>query len=255
MSAALSRVELFDSVPALPDVLATLTSQSSDAWWCAALTDNIVRAAPEGVAWGSDCAPWAETPATRHAPAHTITPAEAVEVLATRDLWPWPVGDDASPRWWCSPPVARAPGDRYVDCFACNDLGHTADPPSLAALVAVASLGVDALRRAEGLALQLVGRAPRVVWRTMTREALRAFNEGGLRISAIGATDEACIVLTSRDSHSMAQDGSPNAWPVECPYRFPPVVAAWPVLRDLAALGLHLVALDGDRITLAVEAI
>lgn len=222
MSAALSRVELFDSVPALPDVLAVLTSQSSDAWWCAALTDSIVRTAPEGVMWGSACAPWAETPATRYAPAHTITPAEAVEVLATRGLWPWPVGDDAAPRWWCERCGGSGSAEgRSVPCGACgatmrlDDLGHTADPPTLAALVAVASLGAPTLLRVEELARVLVGRAPRVVFRIVARE-------------------------TARERHERTVGREPRATPAE---------------RDLAALGLHLVALDGDRITLAVEAL
>lgn len=249
MSAALSRVELFDSVPALPDVLATLTSQSSDAWWCAALTDNIVRAAPEGVAWGSDCAPWAETPATRHAPAHTITPAEAVEVLATRDLWPWAVGDDAAPRWWCErcQGCGWLPGWQHCGCVGEpeHEYGHTADPPTLAALVAVASLGVDTLRRAEGLALQLVGRAPRLTFRVMSREAIED-HHASMRGRTVRSDAQMALSLFA---HAHA-DGWRGDWA-----RGDGLHRAWPVLRDIASLGLHLVALDGDRITLAVGAI
>ena len=197
-------------------------------------------------------------------PAHTITPAEAVEALYAREtpLWPWSPGDDAAPRWWCEACDGTGerrrirPGRTSQTGLVCECGGrHDAEPQSLASFVAVASLGVPTLRNAYGLAAQLVGRAPRVTFRVMAREALREFNEASVHSSAIGLSDEACIVLASRESHCMAQNGSPNAWPVECPFRFRPIVAAWPVLRDLAALGLHLVALDGDRVTLAVEAL
>jgi hypothetical protein len=193
---------------------------------------------------------------------YEITPAEAVEALATRGLWPWPIGDDASPRWWCKrcegsgklrlffernppPGVIRIDAMPHASvCPVCR--GHTADPPTLAALVAVASLGVDTLRRAEGLALQLVGRAPRIVWRVMSAEAIALWADDGAGRPVAEAPQTipqaACVAAVARSAR----------WLREAPAD---VAAAWPMVRDLTALGLHLVALDGDRMTLAVEAV
>lgn len=198
--------------------------------------------------------------------------AEAVEVLATRDLWPWAVGDDASPRWWCErcqgegavmlPRIPRgADGVTPTRCPCARDstreewdrsmveyVSDLRDPPSLAALVAVASLGVDTLRRAEGLALQLVGRAPRIVWRVMSREALREWSMLGAGRTA----GEGPATIAQAEWLRAKWAGPSPWWLTEAPAD---VAAAWPAVRDLMALGVTPVALDGDRITLAVEAI
>ena len=278
MSAA-ADVRRTDPRPALADVLAALTGESRGAW-LAILREYVglprdMRWERDALVWGRPWQaqregvrdprmtrrPWITTPAAREprridgavvivevAPAHAITPAEAVEALATRGLWPWPVGDDASPRWWCE---------------FLND-AIIADPPTLAALVAVASLGVDTLRRAEGLALQLVGRAPRLVWRTMSREALRAWAyRTGRRVGEPPVTVAQAAALASMPAESEGWAGAVGSWldrwsgPSPWWLREAPadVVAAWPALRDLAALGVTPVALDGDRVTLAVEAI
>ena len=194
---------------------------------------------------GYGCWPWA-----------VETPAEAVEVLATRSLWPWPVGDDAAPRWWGG--VGRA---QRRECWrvpaglVCELCEGTADPPTLAAIVAVASLGVDTLRAAEGLAGQLVGRAPRLVWRVMTREALRGHHAATWQ-RATGTIEDigAELVFSGEMNHAaMDDDRAPFAsFDYGDDHRAAPM---WPVLRDLHGLGLHSVALDGDRVTLAVEAI
>lgn len=187
---------------------------------------------------GYGCWPWA-----------VETPADAVEVLATRALWPWPVGDDASPRWWCErcQGCGWLPGWQHCECVGDpeHEYGHTADPPTLAALVAVASLGVDALRRAEGLALQLVGRAPRLTFRVMSREAIED-HHASMRGRTVRSDAQMALSLFA---HAHA-DGWRGDWA-----RGDGLHRAWPVLRDIASLGLHLVALDGDRITLAVGAI
>jgi len=196
---------------------------------------------------GYGCWPWA-----------VETPADAVEVLATRALWPWPVGDDASPRWWCErcQGCGWLPGWQHCECVGDpeHEYGHTADPPTLAALVAVASLGVDTLRRAEGLALQLVGRTPRIVWRVMTREKLRLHHATVKWDTRADQTAPAWLFSFQADlalspheyMRSLAWRNAASAHEAH---------PAWPALRDLHGLGLHLVALDGDRITLAVEAI
>jgi hypothetical protein len=247
---------------------------------------------------------WVTTPAARVpliacgavvsvevAPAHTITPAEAVESLYVRDvpLWAWSPGDDAAPRWWCgwcdggSPTLGalircetQERGDGVVHCAG------FAEPHSLASFVAVASLGVPTLRNAYGLAAQLVGRAPRVTFRVMAREALREHHRKmGRRYTSTEWS------ITAAFSRAAIVD---TVWPDVCPEALPrerrgrsaagamlgdgvstasdlaigrardaeclaAIHRAWPVLRDLHSLGVHLVAIDGDRITLVVEAI
>ena len=276
MSAAVADGRRTDPRPALADVLATLTGESRGAW-LAILREYV--GLPRDMRWERDALVWGRPwqaqregvrdPRVTRRGLTAATPAEAVEVLATRDLWPWAPGDDAAPRWWCEECRGRGwthGGD--VMCRNCDNdpapLGTRADPPTLAALVAVASLGVDALRRAEGLALQLVGRAPRLVWRTMTREALRAWAyRTGRRVGEPPVTVAQAAALASMPAESEGWAGAVGSWldrwsgPSPWWLREAPadVVAAWPALRDLAALGVTPVALDGDRITLAVEAI
>ena len=120
-----------------------------------------------------------------------MSPDEAVEVLATARLWPWEPGDDPT-RWWCERCLG---GGRHVDGTACvvcdhddavSDYrgdGHAANPPTLAALVAVASLGAGRLARYVELAGEIARAAgcegARVVWRSMTRDKLRACAQFG----------------------------------------------------------------------------
>lgn len=197
------------------------------------------------------------------------TPAEAVEVLATRDLWPWPVGDDASPRWWCERCDALArrragedvpyPVTAQPSWQQCDGDGAM-HPPTLAALVAVASLGCDTLRRAEGLALQLVGRAPRLTFRAVSRETLRAWTEE--RVYRDGDASLAYVAAheaLGAPSTSPLHYGHGETWPESFPWLglSGGHVARrhWSMVRDLGLLGAMLVDLDGDRVTLAVEAI
>jgi len=201
------------------------------------------------------------------APAHTITPAEAVERLHERSLWPWAPGDDASPRWWCERcgwSGGMMIGWTPCDCCGsgqCFDIDTDADcigsrshPPTVAALVAVASLGDLTLRYAEGHARTLVGREPRVTFRVMTREALvRSAREASwLLLGRAPRTIAALASLTTDWSLDPRRVSDPPWWVCEAP---DDVQRAWPVLRDLAALGIHLVALEGDWVTLAVEAV
>ncbi len=182
----------------------------------------------------------------------------AADRLALAGLWPWPVGDDASPRWWCERCDALArrragedvpyPVTAQPSWQQCDGDGAM-HPPTLAALVAVASLGVEALRRAEGLALQLVGRAPHIVWRVMSREALDRYDDRPMEPGSM--TPAQVTVRLRRQRRDFGVE-----WPDECPFYYNAAIhRAWPALRDLAALGLHIVAHGGDRVTLAVEAI
>lgn len=119
------------------------------------------------------------------------SPAEALEALHTRDLWPWSPGDETAPRWWCSVCDGSGvltyfteigPEGDACDTCAEDDMeatggyrttGHLADPPSLAALVAVASHGAPTLLRVAELAAVLAGaystRLTGIVWRIVDR--------------------------------------------------------------------------------------
>ncbi len=98
----------------------------------------------------------------------------------------------------------------------------------------------------------------------MTREALRAWAyRAGRRVGEPPVTVTQAAALASMPAESEGWAGAVGSWldrwsgPSPWWLREAPadVVAAWPALRDLAVLGVTPVALDGDRITLAVEAI
>lgn len=240
----------------------------------------------------------------------TDSTAEAVEALATVGLWPWEIGDERAPRWWCEncggsgtcgeswkrsfvkrcsacrdASCGRCGGRGFtvegdgsnawdadaVLCTGCNgrsSLGHTADPPSHAALVAVASLGRPLLLRITHALAPEIARAAgcpdaRVVWRVMGREALLRHHE----VTAREGDGWGCVYVSSHE-HERARRpqsfGGQPAWPNACPWpSLAQVDAAWPALRTLAVgdgetpqpTGVHLVALDASRIVLAVEAI
>ena len=181
----------------------------------------------------------------------TDSTAEAVEALATVGLWPWEPGDERAPRWWC-----EFLNDAIID-----------DPPSHAALVAVASLGRPLLQRCVALADVIAHAAgcpdARVVWRVMGRKALHRHHE----VTARDGDGWGCVYVSSHE-HERARRpqsfGGQPAWPNACPWpSLAQVDAAWPALRTLAVgdgetpqpTGVHLVALDASRIALAVEAI
>ncbi len=230
---------------ALAAVLAALTHEPAtvfDAeWW---RRNGIHPRTPFGdhgpmANTGYGCVPWITTPAARVprmidgvavfvevSPAHTVTPAEAVEALYAREapLWPWSPGDDTAPRWWCEECEGNGSVEgRGVPCGACgatmrlDDLGSTTDPSSLATLVTVASLGAPTLRAAEELARVIVGRTLRIVWRVMPKDAFAAIVKW--------VNSEQCAGASPRASH------------------------------DLVALGVVAVAIYDDQITLAVAAI
>lgn len=269
--------------PALADVLAALTGkpprlncahEGGAAWSRCDIIFEPTRVGyrnPKNVAsagstvWHS----WLTTPAA-HAPLiacgavvsvevspeHTITPAEAVEALYAREtpLWPWSPGDEAAPRWWCD--ACTGCGDVWVPddlrpCSRCAAVGSTAEPQSLASFVAVASLGVPTLRNAQGLAAQLVGRAPRVTFRVMAREALREHHERSMRSSGL-VEPPTSVNRFSSVNHTLAMNGHDRARYL-LRKRAPDDERL--LLLDLAAIGLHIVALDGHTLTLAVEAI
>lgn len=171
------------------------------------------------------------------------TPREAVEVLHDHGVYPWSPGDPAAPRWWC-----EFLNDTIID-----------DPPSLAALVAVASLGVERLRAAEGLTQEIAAHAgcreARLVWRVMGREEIeehhvRERSAWWSRSREYGGAIDPTLPEVFSTEENISHWRSELRWRSRTMGR-----AAWPALRALAAIGLHLVALDASRIVLAVEAI
>ena len=184
------------------------------------------------------------------------SPADALAALVEARLIPehW-LDPERAPRGWCE--ACGGSGRRHapgvtlpVPCFVCWDgMGHTAAPPSHPSLVAVASLGADALARAEAIVAE-TWRA-RVVWRVMGAAALNDHFSRKRDSRPPGAEVDAALVFALEDREEMGGD----AWPTECPYAASTVRRAWPALRALAALGLHLVAVDDSLVTLAVEAL
>ena len=170
------------------------------------------------------------------------SPAEAVESLATARLWPWEPGDDPT-RWWCERcgcvGAVTARGGRggqviqgvRCDCAGrettqeeCDRTGeeYVSDlrtPPTLPALVAIASLGVGTLRRSVELAGEIARRVRAggavVAWRAMSRDAIED------------------VYLPPEMSVEVARGAK----------------------RDLQDLGVYLVGLSDSRALLAVEAL
>ena len=121
----------------------------------------------------------------------------------------------------------------------------------------------ERLRAAEGLTQEIAAHAgcreARLVWRVMGREALREHHR---KTDRDGSSVGGLLYVYSHECVRRAEPGrygGSAAWPTECPWQALPSTheahRAWPALRALAAIGLHLVALDASRIVLAVEAI
>ncbi len=247
--------------PALADVLAVLTTYDNAAVWRLLLDDRERVIDRRGVrlgTWPSSIVPWA------HA-----TPADAIGALVEAALLPehW-ARELTAPRWWCERCKGKgvhhyeeAPGPVMCSCMTYDAdgyrvrNGHTPVPPSHAALVADASLGVDTLARAEAIVAETWPRA-RLVWRVMGAEELRRHHE---RTSVSGS---GLPVVVSLEETQMAGMRWPVSWPRYAATRVPKDAALkWPALRALALTedgkptGLHLVALDDARVVLAVEAL
>lgn len=300
--------------PALAEVLAAITTRPVGHWRAEVASPAFVgveRISPRGVQWTVRLDPHRATTQTRHAslrqtepayearrvgntltrvevaPAHTITPAEAVEALATAELWPWEIGDERA-RWWCGVCggsgalryfTEHGPESDFCDTCAEDDAeatggarktGHTADPPSHAFLVAVASLGAPMLRRVTHTLAREIARAAgcpdaRVVWRVMSREAIEEHHnqtraEWWRRTREYGGAIDPTMPQAFSTEMNVARPPfwTETRWHSQCAAR-----RAWPALRTLAVgdgetpqpTGVHLVALDATRIVLAVEAI
>lgn len=275
---------------ALADVLAAITDRPVGHWRAEVASPAFVRVeriSARDVQWTVRVDPFRATTQTRRAtlrstepayearrvgntltrvevaPAHTITPAEATEMLYERGLWPWEPGE----AWWgcdaCSGSTAETVtllngSTTWIECRQCRPsrwgdaLGRTTEPPSLAALVAVSSLSAPSLLTAIGLAGVLAPGAV-VAWRVMTREAIEAHHRAHHTATAwLTSTPTPTEVFACEEV--LRLEGGPS-WQDACDWGDAAARAAWPTLRALHALGLHLVALDASRIVLAVEAI
>lgn len=210
--------------------------------------------------------------------AFTVTgPAEALEVLHTRGLWPWVPGDEAAPRWWCKCNGADGVwrGDVSSVCGmtrngqrGCGGK-HWTQPPDLAAVVAVASLGVTTLATVAALAGEVQPGAA-VVWRALSRDAIQEHHRG----CEARRTQSPVALVFSREARDdewegvrmqMRERNGRKRWSEACPYYGwfgtggdddpHGVHRAWPALRALHDCGVHLLACDPARVVLGVEAL
>lgn len=227
---------------ALAEVLATLTGKPPLLVVLGRACGVAIEASRVGYRPQSDrAATHGSAPTLWHRWTHD-SPAEAVEALATARLWPWEPGDDPT-LWWCE---------------FLND-AIIADPPTFAALVAVASLGAPSLVTAVELAGVLAPGAV-VVWRAMTREALRAWTEE--RVYRDGDASLAYVVAHEHlgaPNASPLRYGNPAAWPESFPWLglhgMHVARQSWSEVRALGMLGAPPLSIDSSRIVLAVEAL
>lgn len=193
----------------------------------------------------------------------TLRPEEAVEALAVRELVPAHWADPSTaPRWRCERHLlggfdVNSPSDR-IDLLVraargvvpphcpCGGAGTVASP-SLAALASVASLGVAVLTRVEAVAAEAWG--ARVVWRSVARADLREHHDdvGGqwmLRGDDSPPTIfsfEALWAMDAADDPRLGLDREP--WSTDyAPVTTDRAEEAWPALRALGLLGVHLLA-------------
>ena len=260
---------------ALAEVLGAMTEREASWWRSWLASPHLCGRVSIGDGGASFCVrpDWRRAGVTYELRWTHPTPAEAVEALHARGLWPWPPGDHGVPAWWCERCAGSGtdpePSRMVLDCMAClpagatyrrgpYSQGHTTAPPSHVALVSVARLSAETLRAIEEIARVIAQHAgcvgARVVWRVMSREALRehhvricsdqAWRGGSPTLPEVVSVEEAIRI-----------DGGAWPWHAAEDWSDSTARAAWPALRDLAALGVHLIAIDERRVVLAVEEI
>lgn len=261
--------------PALADVVAVLTGDRRlSEFWRAALKPcdppakitNRVEVSDRGVATFDvieGLRPLRRVALQRWA--HPSS-ADALAALVEAELLPahW-CDPERAPGWWCEgcdgtgyAAVNVRRGRKVYRCGDCDIAGYIAAPPR-ADLVAVASLGADALTRAEAVVAE-AWRA-RVVWRVMTAAEIVRHHE----LTARDGDGHSPVYVFSHEQERarrpQAYGGQP-AWPVECPWTATmQSESTWRALRALALTednkptGLHLVEVGDGRVTLAVEAL
>lgn len=198
--------------------------------------------------------------------------SEAIEVLYAHGWWPWQPGDPDSPRWWCERCDETHTFVGWTPCECCGDgscpcswSGEDAIPaqPTIAALLAVVSMGVGRIVRAVALAREIAhhkGYVNAVVmWRVMDRESLAEHHKQS-SARAIDALARGWPDLAGRFSiETVTMTRGALAWPKTLYLRGDWEPGYQPT-RSLAidergvATGFHLLAADEERIVLGVEA-
>lgn len=218
--------------------------------------------------------------AVRAATAGYGTPAAALEALVAAgslaDHW----ADAArAPRWWCEAcegtGEVRGTAGGFATVWWCGvcdprgaedarpgtrrdssaPVGTAAAPPSLPALVAVASLGVDTLARVEAIVAETWPGA-RLVWRCESAEGLRAvFDEWvGRRTPDRRVERVASVAWWRRSAADEPRDSVAEmlAW---CDVHDPGLAPAARAVAALAELDVWALACDAARVVLGVESI
>lgn len=232
---------------------------------------------------------------TETAAPRLLTPIDSLEILTERGLWPWQPGDPTVPRWFCEACGGTGWGGEggagVGMCLVClpggvmrrngpRGDGTTDDPPSLSALVAVASLGAERLRTVAEVVAELrrVTRATcstckgtgwvhrnevtgtercwpckgvgtvatlgdRVVWRVLPREALCEHHEERARKTCAERVAWLCATFSACVNAAQWIDGVD---PYGTDHR---------PLRALHDCGVHLLDADARRVVIGVEAL
>lgn len=239
--------------PATARVLAALAERGDEDRWHAWATAYDLRVSLGCVERAAAPGAWSVLSAWRHA-----DPGEAWEALQTAGLAP---PDDAGRRWRCDGcggagrAAPRGGSAKSYRCGECGGAGRSPRPLDHAAMAAVASLGVDRWLRAEELArLACPGRP--VEWRRMSAYELRVHH--ATNAAERGASLAAAFSLETSPRYGRGPAGRRERWPEACPHggEHGPagdVRRAWPCLRGLAAMDVHLVNAppDADAVVLS----
>ena len=286
--------------PALASVLATVTDRPVG-HWIAELKSPAFRGGWEILGRESAARLWwrvetdfgRKTTQPRDVPLTITDPAEALEALVTRGVLPPSFAGDASRAWWCS--ICKGKRTAYsvqsirptevvlaspdpVPCFCVGEL------PRLLDFLAWASLGGDAITRAEQLAREAATRLRpwgvrppvetattpdgcavecekpwRVVWKvTHQRHVILVGGKPrehvrGWPITANDPTDDQDVDAAWLWLHAQARrGGDPHPW-------WAAHVAAWPTdappcphepVLSLLRAGIGFDAIDGDALVL-----
>lgn len=194
--------------------------------------------------------------------AHPLIPAEALETLATRELWPWAPDAPEAPHWRTRTKLytctscngyrtVRAPNTRTrtLSCPHCDDgwtyaITWTHTPDTLVDLVNVARLGVDVLRALHGASVALRDLAGRhdMPWAIVpfSAWAQRKYREH-LDVSKVTTFPIAFEVGVR------TQWAKPTVLPSRGPWR-----AGWTALQTIAQHGATLLDVTDARLVLGV---
>lgn len=246
------------SLPGVVGALAALTDKTRPTWWLLVLDDEV-RLTRGGVEWMAGLRrEWRPLAAWSHS-----DPREALEALESRGLAP---PHDAGRLWRChacdGSGLVRSSfagrGGASIGgwlCGECSGRMLSTSPGGVEDVASVASLGLDGWLRAEALAGVLL-RDASVAWRPMQRQGLLAHSWSSLLgHDGEDGPAEAAMREFARQASGDAGDERPP-WHQDPPGRCrADARAAWPAIRELAAIGALPVRIDADQgvVSLAVE--